>query len=153
MSVCACVCECVRVCGTRPHHVRSHPGLHWKQRITSALECAKQRLVIAWKSAVIWTVHVKSRGSISFICNNPPHHFTVIPQQIQSILYRYDWTHISMYPAYVQWRSHPIKIFLTFDDKTPGARNHMQRPDVYLKVQGLILRTCHRYVFHIALSL
>ena len=57
------------------------------------------------------------------------------------------------YPAFVQWRNHAIKISLTFDDKTPGARNQMQRPDVYLKVQGLILRTFHRYVFHISLSL
>ena len=54
---------------------------------------------------------------------------------------------------YVQWRTHPIKTSLTFDDKTPGARNQMQRPDVYLQVQGLVLWTCHRYVFHTSLSL
>ena len=58
-----------------------------------------------------------------------------------------------MYPAYLQWRSHPIKISLTFVDKTPGARNQMQRPDVYLQVERLILWTCHRYVFHISQSL
>ena len=58
-----------------------------------------------------------------------------------------------MYPAYLQWRSHPIKISLTFVDKTPGARNQVQRPDVYLQVKRLILWTCHRYVFHISQSL
>ena len=41
---------------------------------------------------------------------------------------------------------------LTFDDKTPVASDQMQRPDVYLQVQGLVLWTCHRYVFHISLS-
>ena len=99
-------------------------------------------------------MHVKSRGSIAFICNNMSHHFMVIHQQIHFILCRYVWTLISMYmyPAYVQWRSHPIKISLTFVDKTPGARNQMQRPDVYLQVEGLILWACHHYVFHISLS-
>ena len=111
------------------------------------------KLQVIWDAVtLLWMNVMNQTMMLGEIRGLLAHHFMVIPKQIQSILYRYVWTHIFMYPAYEQWRTPPIKTSLTFDDKTPVASDQMQRPDVYLQVQGLVLWTCHRYVFHISLS-